>query len=140
MLQNIHRVELPGGYTGNRFQPMSQNSFEGVELPVQVENRRCSHSFGQFTEGGSKHGECTFGILYEDCYAWDIPRFICNICLPELTKFHNILLQAAWLNELGVGLEIIGSSKVWIRDDQETIKYFQQLFLSQFYARPSGLQ
>ena len=29
----------------------------------------------------SKHGRRTFGIFYEDCYARDILRFVCNICL-----------------------------------------------------------
>ena len=31
-------------------------------------------------QGGSKHGRRTFGISYADCYAWQIARFICNIC------------------------------------------------------------
>ena len=33
------------GYVCNRFRLLSQNSFEDVELPVRVENRRCSHGF-----------------------------------------------------------------------------------------------
>ena len=32
-------------------------------------------------QGGSKHGRHTFGISYEDCYAREISRFVCNICL-----------------------------------------------------------
>ena len=32
-------------------------------------------------QGGSKHGRRTFGIFCEDCYARDILRFVCNICL-----------------------------------------------------------
>ena len=34
-----------------------------------------------FDQGGSKHGRLTFGISYGDCYAQEISRFICNICL-----------------------------------------------------------
>ena len=35
------------------------------------------------SQGLSKHGlrMRTFGIFYEDCYAQDILRFVCNICL-----------------------------------------------------------
>ena len=51
MLQNTHRIELFAtfcrywGYTCNRVRLLSQNRFEDVELPVRVENRRCSHGF-----------------------------------------------------------------------------------------------
>ena len=54
MLQNIHRIEpfrnmlqILGtpGYTCNRLRLLSQNCFEGGELPVQEENRMCSHGF-----------------------------------------------------------------------------------------------
>ena len=38
--------------------------------------------WGALDHGGSKHGRLTFGIFYEDCYVRDIPRFVCNICLP----------------------------------------------------------
>ena len=50
MLKNIHRIKLLQilgipGYTCNHLRLLSQNSFEDVELPVQVKNRRCSHGF-----------------------------------------------------------------------------------------------
>ena len=34
------------GYMYNRLQLLPQNSFENVDLPVPVENRRCSNGFG----------------------------------------------------------------------------------------------
>ena len=37
--------------------------------------------------GRIKHGQSTFGIFYEDCYARDLPRFVCNICS---TKFYHL--------------------------------------------------
>ena len=33
------------GYTCNHLRLLSQNSFEDVELPLQVKNLRCSHGF-----------------------------------------------------------------------------------------------
>ena len=38
----------------------------------------------QFSNGGSKHERRTFGVFYEDCYAREISRFVCNICWIEL--------------------------------------------------------
>ena len=32
-----------------------------------------------FVQGGSKQGRRTFGVSYEDCYAREISRFVCNI-------------------------------------------------------------
>ena len=37
-----------------------------------------------FLQGGSKHGRYTFGISYEDYYAREISRFVCNICWIDL--------------------------------------------------------
>ena len=37
--------------------------------------------FRACNQGGSKHGRPTFGVPYEDCYAGEISRFVCNICL-----------------------------------------------------------
>ena len=52
MLQNIHQIELFaiccrywGHLEWTLATSVSQNSFEGVKLPVRVENCRCSHSF-----------------------------------------------------------------------------------------------
>ena len=54
MLQNIHRIEflckmlrilMVTSYTGNHVPLLSQNSFKDVELPVQIQNHRCSHGF-----------------------------------------------------------------------------------------------
>ena len=35
-------------------------------------------------KGESKHWRLTFGVSYEDCYAREISRFVCNICWIEL--------------------------------------------------------
>ena len=48
MLQNIHRIELfvtCCRYWGHLATLLLQNSFEEVELPVRIENRRCSYGF-----------------------------------------------------------------------------------------------
>ena len=54
---NIHRIELFAtccrlwGHMAlhvQRLRLLLQNSFEDVEMPVQVENSRCSHGFRQY--------------------------------------------------------------------------------------------
>ena len=51
---------------------------------------RLTASYHICNQGGSKHGRRTFGIFYEDCYARDILRSVCNICLELLAKFYPV--------------------------------------------------
>ena len=39
------------------------------------------HDWNDLCQGGSKHGRCTFEISYEDGYAQEISRSVCNISL-----------------------------------------------------------
>ena len=43
-------------------------------------------------------GRRTFGISCEDCYAWEISRFICNNDFFKLDDSGNCIIRKTWLH------------------------------------------
>ena len=63
------------GYMCNLLQLLLQNSFEGVKLPVRVENGRCNHWLGT-VEMYERSGKTGLGHI--SIYKFVVPFFYCR--------------------------------------------------------------